>query len=73
MMAHDLSRRPGMSLARLLEGVVDSVPDVPVTDITLDSRQVSAGGAFLACQGILSHGLAYLDVAVSRGVRAVVR
>ncbi len=71
MMAHQLTQ-PGMSLARLLEGVSAVPRDVTVSDITLDSRAVVAGGAFLACRGIKSHGLQYLDAALSHGVAAVV-
>lgn len=70
MMAHDLAE-PGMSLARLLEGIVSVPRDVHLTDITLDSRTANAGGAFLACRGIKSHGLKYLDAALAAGVRAV--
>lgn len=70
MMAHDLAE-PGTSLARLLEGIAVVPRDVHVTDITLDSRAASAGSAFLACRGIKSHGLQYLDAALRAGIRAV--
>lgn len=71
MMAHDLAQSR-MSLARLLEGIAPVSQDVRISDITLDSRAASAGGAFLACRGIRSHGLQYLATALARGVHAVV-
>ncbi len=71
MMAQQLTQG-GMSLARLLEGVAAVPRDVPVSDITLDSRAAAAGGAFLACRGIRSHGLQYLAAALARGVGAVI-
>ena len=70
MMAQHLAQH-GMSLASLLEGVAQVPRDVPVSDITLDSRAATAGGAFLARRGIKSHGLQYLDAALARGVHAV--
>jgi UDP-N-acetylmuramoyl-L-alanyl-D-glutamate--2,6-diaminopimelate ligase len=70
MMAHDLVHN-GASLAELLNGIASVQPDVVVTDITLDSRAVTPGAAFLACQGISSHGLKYLDRALAAGARAV--
>ena len=71
MMAQD-AVQGGMSLARLLEGIAVPSRDVEIGDITLDSRAASAGGAFLACRGIRSHGLDHLATALARGVRAVV-
>jgi UDP-N-acetylmuramoyl-L-alanyl-D-glutamate--2,6-diaminopimelate ligase len=62
---------PGVNLARLLEDVAAAPGDVFVSDITLDSRRAVAAGAFLACRGISSHGLQYVQAAVAAGVRAV--
>jgi UDP-N-acetylmuramoyl-L-alanyl-D-glutamate--2,6-diaminopimelate ligase len=45
--------------------------DLPVTDIAVDARQISAGGLFLACQGTHGHGLNYLDQARAAGASAV--
>jgi UDP-N-acetylmuramoyl-L-alanyl-D-glutamate--2,6-diaminopimelate ligase len=59
-----------MTLRDLLAGVV-AAPAVPVTDITLDSRAVTPGAAFLACQGATAHGLRYAAQAVAQGARAV--
>jgi UDP-N-acetylmuramoyl-L-alanyl-D-glutamate--2,6-diaminopimelate ligase len=71
MMAHDLAQMD-VSLAELLAGIARAPADVRVTDITLDSRTVSRGGLFLACRGLSSHGLQYLDRALMAGARAVV-
>ncbi len=70
MMAHDLVHT-AVSLAELLDGITVVPNDVLVSDITLDSRSVSQGGVFLACRGISSHGLQYLDRALAAGARAV--
>ncbi len=69
-MAHDLVHN-GVSLAELLNGIAAVTNDVLVTDISLDSRQVSPGGAFLACRGIASHGLQYLERALATGAQAI--
>ncbi|MGB8326274.1 MAG: UDP-N-acetylmuramoyl-L-alanyl-D-glutamate--2,6-diaminopimelate ligase, partial [Steroidobacteraceae bacterium] len=42
------------------------------TDLTLDSRNVMPGAAFLACRGQRSHGLGFAAQAVERGARAVI-
>ena len=60
-----------VGLAELLAGIANVPADVQVTDITLDSRNVSPGGLFLACRGLSSHGLQYLDRALAAGARAV--
>lgn len=69
-MAHKLIE-PGMSLQRLLDGIATVTREVIVTDITMDSRQAVAGGAFLACRGMKSHGLQHAQAALAAGVRAV--
>ncbi len=58
------------SLALLLQGYADA-PEISVAGIASDSRQLGDGFLFLACQGINSHGLAYLDQALAAGVCAV--
>lgn len=72
MMAEELETASGTSLSRLLAGIAEVPRDAPVTDITLDSRTAVRGGLFLACRGLRSHGLAYLDRALAAGVSAVV-
>ncbi|MBS0613062.1 MAG: UDP-N-acetylmuramoyl-L-alanyl-D-glutamate--2,6-diaminopimelate ligase [Proteobacteria bacterium] len=61
-----------IDLASLLEGIVAiAAGDVRITDLTLDSRAVRPGSLFFALAGTRQHGLAYLDEAVRRGVRAI--
>lgn len=62
----------GIPLQELLAGCTDeSVPDIRVTEIALDSRQVVPGSLFLACRGARTHGAAFVDQAVERGAAAV--
>ncbi len=60
-----------VTLKDLLAGIVDA-PQIPISGITADSRQLQSGDVFLACQGATSHGLDYLDQAIAAGVSAVV-
>ena len=59
------------TLAKLLDGFEVAAPETVVTDLSQDSRTVARGGAFLACRGRSTHGLAHLAVALERGVAAV--
>lgn len=67
-------RASSMRLSLLLDGLADvrAVNDVEVTAVTLDSREVSRGGLFMACSGSSRHGLAFLSQALERGAAAVV-
>jgi UDP-N-acetylmuramoyl-L-alanyl-D-glutamate--2,6-diaminopimelate ligase len=58
-------------LGTLLEGFAQPLRDVELADLAFDSRQVTPGAAFLACQGRTSHGLAHAAAAVERGAVAV--
>src|SRR4029077_21055329 len=58
-------------LKALLGGGIEVPDDVEVADLTLDSRQVRAGAAFLACRGRSRHGLDFAHQAVDAGARAV--
>ena len=60
-----------MDLAVLLRGYAHPTRDVEIRDLTQDSRAVTPGAAFLACQGRRSHGLAHAAEAVERGAVAV--
>ncbi|MGO9039551.1 MAG: UDP-N-acetylmuramoyl-L-alanyl-D-glutamate--2,6-diaminopimelate ligase [Steroidobacteraceae bacterium] len=64
--------RGGVDLMWLLDGIA-VVPntDTHVLDITLDSREVRAGGLFFALPGGRSHGLEYAADAAARGASAV--
>lgn len=63
---------PRMSLRALLAGVAaGEIPEVEVCDLSLDSRNVRAGGAFVALRGTRTHGLDYVHEALAAGARAV--
>ena len=58
-------------LKALLGGLVDVPERLEVSDITQDSRRVTPGAAFLACQGRTHHGLEFAHSAVAAGARAI--
>ncbi len=61
-----------VSLTWLLDGIcVVPKNGTHVLDITLDSREVRAGGLFLALRGGRSHGLEFAADAAARGASAV--
>jgi UDP-N-acetylmuramoyl-L-alanyl-D-glutamate--2,6-diaminopimelate ligase len=60
-----------MSLSRLLQGIVPVPHDVMLSDLSLDSRQVQRGGAFLACRGARRHGLEFATDVAQRGAQAI--
>ncbi|MFO7326518.1 MAG: Mur ligase domain-containing protein, partial [Pseudomonadota bacterium] len=60
-----------MPLSRLLQGIAPVPRDVTITDLTLDSRQVDRGAAFLACRGARHHGLEFAAEVARRGARAI--
>ena len=62
---------PTRPLAELLRGLLDGPPGIAVSDVTLDSREATAGTLFLACRGHARHGLQFAAEAVARGARAV--
>jgi len=62
----------GMSLRTLLEGWLDDVPDVAITGICMDSRQVRPGHVFVAVSGGRGHGLQHAAQALQRGCSAIV-
>lgn len=68
MPAMEINRTP--TLAGLLKGLADT-PQLEVHGIASDSRQLQSGFLFLACQGISSHGLDYLQDAIDAGACAV--
>jgi UDP-N-acetylmuramoyl-L-alanyl-D-glutamate--2,6-diaminopimelate ligase len=59
-------------LGSLLRGLAAVPQDVSLTDLTLDSRQVRPGGAFLACRGERHHGLDFAQDVARRGAAAIV-
>ncbi len=62
-----------MRLDRLLDGVAVSpdVNDIVVSGLTLDSRSVRAGDAFVALAGARQHGIEFAPSAIERGAVAV--
>src|ERR1700722_17559727 len=58
-------------LKALLGGLVDVPDGLEVSDITQDSRSVTPGAAFLACQGRTHHGLQFAQDAVVAGASAI--
>ena len=58
-------------LKAILGGGFNVPDDVEIADLTLDSRAVRPGAAFLACRGRTQHGLAYAHDAVAAGARAI--
>jgi len=59
-----------MTLAELLQGFADA-PEIPVYGVHSDSRLLRRGDLFLACQGISSHGIDYIDAAIAAGAAAI--
>lgn len=60
-----------MSLSQLLAGIAPVARDVPVADLTLDSRAVRAGSVFLACRGTRRHGLDFAADVAASGAAAI--
>ena len=60
------------NLRALLADVAATVPpDIEITDLTLDSRNVRPGAAFVALPGTRTHGIGFAAQAVSAGARAI--
>ena len=72
-MSRGAEKKPSQrSLASLLAGFAVAAPDIEVTGVELDSRRISPGDLFLACQGTgRQHGLHYLEQAAENGASAV--
>lgn len=66
------NRRSPKGLRVLLSALVDTaVPDVQIDDLTIDSRAVTPGAAFVAVPGIRQHGLAFASQAIANGATVV--
>jgi UDP-N-acetylmuramoyl-L-alanyl-D-glutamate--2,6-diaminopimelate ligase len=68
MPAHQLT--PSMTIATLLQGIAEA-PDIAISGIASDTRDVRDGFLFLACRGERSHGLDYAAKAVETGAAAI--
>lgn len=59
-------------LSALLQGLAPAaVPEIEVTGVESDSRNVRAGNLFVACAGGNRHGLEFVEEAVARGAVAI--
>lgn len=66
------SNKHAKDLRALLAGSGVDVPaDIGVVDLTLDSRAVQFGGAFIALPGTRTHGIGFAAQAVNAGARAI--
>jgi len=65
------NNQPSKNLRALLAGLRVDAPDVEIVDLTLDSRQVVPGGAFVALPGLRSHGIGFVAQAVQAGANAI--
>ncbi len=67
--------RPAQSLAILISDVVadmtDSIPDVMISGVALDSRLLSAGDLYLAVAGATTHGLEFVEQVIQSEAAAV--
>jgi UDP-N-acetylmuramoyl-L-alanyl-D-glutamate--2,6-diaminopimelate ligase len=64
--------RSAKDLRMLLAGSPVSVPaGIGIVDLTLDSRAVQFGGAFIALPGTRTHGIGFAAQAVNAGARAI--
>ena len=61
-----------MTVQTLLEGWREDVPDVVITGMSLDSRRIEPGHAFVAVAGGTAHGLAFAREAQARGAVVVI-
>jgi len=61
-----------MTMRTLLEGWCEAMPDVVINGMTLDSRRVEPGQAFVAVSGGHAHGMAYALQAEARGALIVI-
>jgi UDP-N-acetylmuramoyl-L-alanyl-D-glutamate--2,6-diaminopimelate ligase len=60
------------NLAALLGGLAENVPSTTqIRGLTLDSRAVQPGWAFVAVQGLRTHGLAFVNDAIAAGAASV--
>lgn len=61
-----------MMLSSLLDGFASVKHDVSIQGLTLNSREVNPGDAFIALSGARQHGLLFAEDAIKRGAVAVI-
>tara|TARA_R110002049_G_scaffold81989_5_gene208619 strand:- start:3894 stop:5384 length:1491 start_codon:yes stop_codon:yes gene_type:complete len=72
MLAERQSAAPPMPLGQLLGRADESIADVMVTGLELDSRRVRPGDLFLAMPGDVHDGRQFIEQAVANGASAIV-
>ncbi|WP_026602982.1 UDP-N-acetylmuramoyl-L-alanyl-D-glutamate--2,6-diaminopimelate ligase [Methylomonas sp. 11b] len=60
-----------MKLAELLNGLTVSPPDLEISGLCLDSRNIKTGEAFIALNGAIQHGIAHAEQAITNGAIVV--
>ena len=66
------NRAPPRRLSELLRGMAAAPDDILVHGLTLDSRRVVAGDAFVALRGGTVHGMTFAPAALALGASAVI-
>jgi len=73
-MAPGLQQREGWLADQLLQGILaynDQFAGLPLTGLSLDSRNTRSGDLFFACAGYKQHGLEFVSQAVAAGAALV--
>lgn len=63
-------KRTLIALPQLVPGYA-GIPDIAVSGVALDSRQIKAGDVFMALRGTLVDGRDFIDTAIAAGAAAV--
>jgi len=68
-----LPAAPSMSLSVLLQGFAGDAAefDATVSGLSLDSRKVESGHAYIALQGTVTHGIQFAEAAIDKGAIAI--
>ena len=61
-----------MTVRTLLEGWCEQVPDLVISGLSLDSRRIEPGQAFVAVSGARRHGMDFVRQAAARGAAIVI-
>jgi len=61
-----------MTVRTLLEGWCEQVPDLVISGLSLDSRRIEPGQAFVAVSGGRRHGMDFVRQAAARGAAIVI-
>ena len=59
-------------LADLIDGIAPAAGDIVVNGLTLDSRRVQPGNAFIALRGSTTHGITFAPAALALGASVVI-